>query len=101
MEVAVSGFHYEKPFPLSDDATRYRFLGSDGVRVETLGDREFLMVEPEALTELARTAMHDVSFYLRAAHQESVASILKDPEATTNDKYFFIFKKESVACCTC
>ena len=83
----MSDFHYEKPYPLSDDGTRYRFLGSEGIRVESLGDREFLIVEPEALATLARTAMHDVSFYLRTAHQESVAKILTDAEATTNDKY--------------
>ena len=56
-------FAYEKPFPLGEDPTRYRFLGKDGVRTETLGDREFLVVDPEVLTNLASIAMHDVSFY--------------------------------------
>ena len=45
------------------------------------------MVQPEALTLLAREAMRDVSFYLRPAHQEKVAAILKDPEASENDKF--------------
>ncbi len=31
--------------------------------------------------------MHDVAFYLRPAHQEQVASILSDPEASDNDKF--------------
>ncbi len=80
-------FQYEKSFPLGPETTRYRFLGSEGVRIEMLGERELLVVEPEALTRLATEAMTDVSFYLRAEHQESVARILTDPEATDNDRF--------------
>ena len=80
-------FEYEKPFPLGPDPTRYRFLGNDGVSVQKLGDTEFLVIEPQVLTDLARQAMHDVSFYLRASHQESVARILTDDEATDNDRF--------------
>jgi fumarate hydratase, class I len=80
-------FHYEKPFPLSADKTRYRFLGSDGVRQVTLGDRTFLQVDPQTLTDLARVALHDCSFFLRAEHQERVAAILSDTEATDNDRF--------------
>jgi fumarate hydratase class I len=80
-------FSYEKPFPVSQDDTRYRFLGNDGVTVETLGEHRFLRIEPDVLRHLAREAMHDCSFYLRASHQESVAAILSDPEATENDRF--------------
>jgi fumarate hydratase, class I len=83
----MAEFSYEKPFPLSHDDTRYRFLGTDGVTVETLGEHKFLRIDPEVLRNLAREAMHDCSFYLRASHQESVATILKDPEATENDRF--------------
>jgi len=83
----MAEFHYEKSFPLGKDTTDYRFLGNDGVRVETLGDQTFLRVSADALAHLAQTAMHDVAFYLRPAHQESVARILHDPEATKNDRY--------------
>ena len=83
----MAEFSYEKPYPLSHDDTRYRFLGTDGVTLETLGEHKFLRVDPEVLRNLAREAMHDCSFYLRASHQESVATILKDPEATENDRF--------------
>jgi fumarate hydratase class I len=83
----VQAFRYDKPFPLAADPTRYRFLGADGVTVERHGDYEFVKVAPEVLTRLAREALHDCSFYLRAEHQESVARILTDPEATDNDRY--------------
>ena len=83
----MAEFSYQDPFPLGEDTTEYRLLTSDHVSVETFGDREMLVIQPDALTLLARQAMRDVSFYLRPAHQEKVAQILKDPEASENDKF--------------
>jgi fumarate hydratase class I len=83
----MAEFSYEKPFQFSEDTTRYRFLGSEGVTVETLGEHRFLKIAPEVLTSLAREALHDTSFYLRTTHQERVAAILKDPEASDNDRF--------------
>ena len=83
----MSEFTYRDPYPLGEDTTSYRLLTTDHVRVETLGDREFLVVEPEGLEILARTALHDVSFYLRPDHQQQVASILADPESSANDRF--------------
>jgi fumarate hydratase class I len=79
-------FNYQEPFPLAEDKTQYRLLTKDYVSVQKLGDHEFLVVKPEGLTYLAREAMREVSFFLRPAHQEKVASILKDPDASDNDK---------------
>lgn len=83
----MSEFAYEKPFQFSRDETRYRFLGAEGVTVRELGGHRFLEIRPEVLTELAAQALHDCSFFLRASHQESVAAILEDPEATDNDRF--------------
>jgi fumarate hydratase class I len=83
----MAEFQYEKPFPLGPDTTRYRWLGNEGVSTVELGGRTFLQVEPRVLTELAKEALHDCQFYLRTSHQEQVASILQDPEATDNDRY--------------
>ncbi len=80
-------FKYQDPFPLSKDETEYRLLTKDHVSVETFGDREMLVVQPAGLTYLAREAMREVSFFLRPAHQEKVGKILKDPEASQNDKF--------------
>ncbi len=80
-------FRHEKMFQLGEDSTRYRHLGTEGVRVESLGGVEFLRVEPEAITRLTAEAFHDVSYYLRTSHQEAVAKILTDPEATDNDRF--------------
>ncbi len=46
-----------------------------------------LKVDPQALTLLAQHAFHDASFMLRPAHQQQVADIPNDPEASENDKY--------------
>jgi fumarate hydratase class I len=46
-----------------------------------------LVVDPEALTVLANAATHDNSFLLRREHNEMVAKILSDPEASENDKF--------------
>ncbi len=83
----MAEFVYTKPFPLGEDNTKYRFIGNDGVSSLKLGDRTFLQVEASAITELARVAMHDLAFYLRPSHQQSVAKILTDPEASDNDKF--------------
>ncbi|MFH1809456.1 MAG: fumarate hydratase [Pseudomonadota bacterium] len=83
----MAEFHYQKPFPLAPDPTVYKHLSSDGVKVQKLGDHTFLVVEPAALTRLAQDAMRYLSFFLRASHNEQVAKILKDPEASPNDKF--------------
>ncbi|MFM1860739.1 MAG: hypothetical protein RLY80_328, partial [Actinomycetota bacterium] len=73
--------------PIGEDQTKYRLLTKEGVRVVKHGDLEFLEVSPEALTKLTETAIHDINHYLRAAHLEQLAKILKDPESSPNDRF--------------
>ena len=80
-------FSYSDLLPIGEDKTKYRNLGKDGVSVIKLGDREFLQVAPEALTLLTETAIHDISHYLRAEHLQQLANILRDPEASPNDRF--------------
>ncbi|MHC3489909.1 class I fumarate hydratase FumA [Pectobacterium brasiliense] len=80
-------FYYQDPFPLSKDDTEYRLLSSDFVSVTQFEGQDILKIEPAALTLLAQQAFHDASFMLRPAHQQQVADILSDPEASENDKY--------------
>src|SRR5512138_2009828 len=86
--MAVKEFHYQDPFPLGKDETAYRRIeGSEEyVTVEPFAGSDVLRVCPEALAILANEAMRDVSFLLRPAHNEQVAKILRDPEASQNDK---------------
>ncbi len=85
--MATKPFHYQPMFPLGPDTTEYYHLTSDYVKVEKWGGHEFLVVDPEALTVLARQATHDNAFMLRREHNEMVAKILRDPEASDNDKF--------------
>ncbi len=80
-------FSYSDLLPLGEDTTQYRLLSKEGVSVVKLGDKEFLQVTPEALTLLTETAIHDISHYLRAEHLGQLAKILKDPEASANDRF--------------
>lgn len=85
--MATKPFHYQEMFPLGPDTTEYYHLTSDYVKTENWGGHEFLVVDPEALTVLARQATHDNAFMLRREHNEMVAKILHDPEASDNDKF--------------
>jgi len=79
-------FKYQEPFPLSKDETSYRLLTKDYVSVAEFGGEEILKIEPEGLAYLAAQAMRDVSFLLRAKHNDQVAHIFSDPEASPNDR---------------
>ncbi|CAN2175811.1 TtdA Tartrate dehydratase alpha subunit/Fumarate hydratase class I, N-terminal domain [Candidatus Nanopelagicaceae bacterium] len=80
-------FSYSDLLPLGADTTKYRLVSKEGVSVVKLGDKEFLQVEPSALTLLTETAIHDISHYLRTEHLEQLAKILKDPDASANDRF--------------
>ena len=84
--MATPEFFYQDPFPLGEDTTNYRLISTEGVSVVEFEGQKVLKVTKEAIELLSRTAMHDVSFFLRPEHNESVAKILKDPEASQNDK---------------
>ena len=85
--MATKPFHYQEMFPLGPDTTEYYHLTSEYVKTENWGGHEFLVVDPEALTVLARQATHDNAFMLRREHNRMVAKILSDPEASDNDKF--------------
>ena len=83
----MSEFKYQKPFPIQKDTTEYRLLTKDHISIEEFDGRKVLKIAPEGLELLSQAAYHDVSFYLRASHLKKLESILKDPEATDNDRF--------------
>ncbi|HWR93917.1 MAG TPA: fumarate hydratase [Flavobacterium sp.] len=80
-------FIYQDAYPILKDDTQYKKITSDYVKVEKCGDREILTINPKALEILAQEALNDVSFMLRTAHLKMLNAILKDPEATDNDRF--------------
>ena len=84
---ATPEFKYQHPFPLGEDKTEYYLLTKDYVSVSEFEGTPVLKVAKEGLTMMANQAFRDVSFLLRRSHNECVAKILTDPEASDNDKY--------------
>lgn len=80
-------FNYEPMFQLGADNTEYYLLTKDYVSVSEFEGKPVLKIEKEGLTRMANAAFRDVSFLLRRSHNEQVAKILRDPEASANDKY--------------
>ena len=80
-------FKYAPMFQTGKDDTEYYLLTKDYVSVSEFEGTPVLKGAPEGLRLMARTAFHDVSFFLRRSHNEQVAKILRDPEASDNDKY--------------
>jgi fumarate hydratase, class I len=86
----MPNFSYSDLLPLGEDKTKYRLVSKDGVSVVKHGDKEFLQVEPSALEKLSSEAIHDINHYLRAEHLQQLTNIVKDPEASPNDRFVAI-----------
>jgi len=86
----MPNFSYSDLLPLGVDATKYRLVSKEGVSVVKHGDKEFLQVEPAALVKLTHEAIHDINHYLRAEHLQQLTKIVKDPEASPNDRFVAI-----------
>ena len=85
--MAITPFKYQPMFPLGEDTTEYYLLTKDYVSVSEFEGKPILKIEKEGLTAMANAAFRDVSFMLRRSHNEQVAKILSDPEASEHDKY--------------
>ncbi len=86
----MPNFSYSDLLPLGDHKTKYRLVSKEGVSVVKLGDKEFLQVEPAALEKLTSEAIHDINHYLRSDHLQQLTNIVKDPEASPNDRFVAI-----------
>lgn len=80
-------FKYYEPFPIGEDQTDYYQLTSDYVSVGNFEGTEILKVDPKGIEELTRRALRDCSFMLRTAHLKQLGDILKDSDASDNDKF--------------
>ena len=80
-------FRFADLLPLGEDTTEYRQLTVDGISTRSAFKRDFLEVDPGALTLLTETAMRDIAHLLRPGHLRQLRSILDDPEASGNDRF--------------
>src|SRR5258707_13936230 len=86
-EATMPEFAYTDLLPLGPDATEYRLLTADGITRRQAFGRDFLEVDPEVLTLVAREGMRDIAHLLRPGHLRQLRAILDDPEATRNDRF--------------
>lgn len=98
----MTEFKYAPMFQLGEDKTEYyKIPGSEQyVSTAEFEGHKILKVSREALTLMSNTAFRDVSFMLRRSHNEQVAKILHDPEASANDKYVALtfLRNAEIAC---
>jgi fumarate hydratase class I len=83
----TAGFDYSPMFPLAEDETPYRRLDIGGVSTIEVEGKRILKIKPQALEQLAFEACKEVSHLLRPGHLQQLANILKDPEASANDRF--------------
>ena len=92
-------FAHTELLPLGDDDTQYRLVTRDGVSVEKTSLGEFVRVDASAITRLTAEAMRDIAHFLRSSHLQQLADILRDPEASDNDRFVALdlLKNASIA----
>ena len=92
-------FAHSELLPLGPDTTEYRLLTTQGVSTFSTSEGTFLKVSPEAITLLTEHAMRDIAHLLRASHLQQLANILKDTEASDNDRFVALdlLKNASIA----
>src|SRR3712207_984400 len=93
------GFLYSPMFPLGEDLTPYRRLPIEGVSAIEVEGKRVVKVPVRALEDLALQACKEVSHLLRPGHLQQLANILKDPEASANDRFVALdlLKNASIA----
>ncbi|KAH8853951.1 Fumarate hydratase class I, anaerobic [Schistosoma japonicum] len=87
---AVKPFFYQDILQLDKPPyaeTPFRKLTGDFVSLKKIDDKEILKIDSKALILLSQQAMIDVAHLLRPAHLQSLSNILRDPEASNNDKF--------------
>jgi fumarate hydratase class I len=95
----VPPYKHTPLFPLGPDATPYKKITAEGVRVENVLGKDMLVVSREALRSLSEAAFGDINHYLRPGHLKQLRSILDDKEASDNDKFvaFDFLKNANIA----
>jgi len=85
--------------PLGPDKTIYRKISSDGVTTLKTDLGTFVRVDSSAITLLTEHAMRDIAHLLRTDHLQQLADILKDPQASDNDRFVALdlLKNASIA----
>ncbi len=82
-------FRYAEIFPRSRRRkTPYRRIECDDfIRISKWKNGKIVELDPDALTLIAKTAFHDMSFHLPKRQLDGFAAIIDDPESSENDRF--------------
>jgi len=96
---APEPFAHVDLLPLGKDTTEYRLVTREGISTAKTELGEFLRVDASAITRLTAEAMRDIAHFLRTGHLQQLADILRDPEASENDRFVALdlLKNASIA----
>ena len=83
----MSDFRYEELFQFGEDNTEYRKLDTEKIGISKFKNRKIVNIPHEIIEYLTKEAFNDISHFLRKDHLKQLEKILKDPEASSNDKY--------------
>ena len=83
----MTDFFYSPMFPTGKDETKYIKIDTEPLEIGDFQGNRIVKVPAGALTDLARKAMMDVSFFFRTSHLEGFSRILQDPDASDNDRF--------------
>lgn len=92
-------FVNSKLLPLGPDKTIYRKISGEGTSQVKTELGTFVRIDSSAITLLTQTAMRDIAHLLRTEHLQQLADILKDPQASANDRFVALdlLKNASIA----
>jgi fumarate hydratase class I len=81
-------FEYQNLFEkATPDTTPYKKLSDVGVEKINILGKEAIRVDGSAIRQLTEQGFIDIAHLLRPAHLQQLSNILKDPEASENDRF--------------
>ncbi|MFK8138150.1 MAG: fumarate hydratase [Bdellovibrionales bacterium] len=83
----MADFNFQPIFEKTKDTAQYRKVSDQYVSTIELEGKEYLKIDSKALEILSEEAFDDISHLLRPSHLEGLSKILKDPDASENDKF--------------
>jgi len=76
-----------------------RLVTTNGVSSDSFRGERITLIEPQLLTRLAELAFTEIAHFLRPGHLAQLAAIVRDAEASDNDRYvtFDLLKNANIA----
>ena len=90
---------YAPLLQFTNDHIPMRLVTTDGIASDSFRGKPITVVEPSLLSRMAQLAFTESAFYLRPAHLQQLAAIVKDSSASDNDRYvaYDLLKNANIA----